>query len=63
MSNVKLVSNTIYVMQEDERVAEVFEAVAAGRNPEPIKDRDKEDLVARFDRLVKGNPLVSPQVR
>ncbi|XP_046412974.1 schwannomin-interacting protein 1 homolog isoform X7 [Neodiprion lecontei] len=48
--------------REDERVAEVVQAVAAGRNPDP-KDRDKEDLVARFDRLVQGNPFVSPQRR
>ncbi|XP_024935603.1 uncharacterized protein LOC107274907 isoform X2 [Cephus cinctus] len=48
--------------REDERVAEVVEAVAAGREPEP-KDRDKEDLLARFDRLVQGDPHVSHQRR
>lgn len=56
------VSDLMYIIQEDERVAEVVQAVAAGRNPDP-RDRDKEDLIARFDRLVKGNPFVSPQVR
>lgn len=49
------------LVQEDERVAEVVEAVAAGREPDS-SHRDKEDLLARFDRLLEGDANVSYQV-
>ena len=54
MMTLEDVTILLYVVQEDDRVAEVVEAVATGREPDS-SHREKEDLLSRFNRLLEGD--------